>query len=110
MNNQFKRQNMKTKPKAVEKDSLKRKRVQFSFIAPDSKEVNLVGDFNKWNPKAHPLRKGEDGNWTKILYVQPGRYEYRFLVDGRWESDPDNHNFTPNSFGTYNNVMNIPEA
>lgn len=35
----------------------KRRRVTFSLISPDAKEVILMGDFNQWNPKVHPMKK-----------------------------------------------------
>ncbi|MEJ2656035.1 MAG: hypothetical protein P8012_02425 [Desulfobacterales bacterium] len=43
---------IKSKPKA------KRRKVTFSLKSPDAKEVILMGDFNQWNPKIHPMKKG----------------------------------------------------
>jgi hypothetical protein len=37
-----------------------------------------------------------------------GRYEYKFLVDGRWMID-DSCPKTDNQMGTQNNVMSIDE-
>lgn len=78
--------------------------------APEANEVVLVGDFNKWDPRSHPMRKEENGVWNKILIIPPGRYEYKFLVDGNWVEDPDNDQLSHNSFGTRNSVLNISEA
>ena len=39
----------------------KRRRVTFSLISPDAKEVILMGDFNQWNPKVHPMKKNKNG-------------------------------------------------
>ena len=50
-----------------------------------------MGDFNQCNKKTHPMRKGDDGGWKKFIIVPPGRYEYRFLVDGQWWNDPANN-------------------
>jgi hypothetical protein len=53
------------------------------------------------------LKKGKHGMWQKIIMVPPGRYEYRFLVDGQWRNDPTNDRTCVNSFGTINNVLEI---
>ena len=87
-----------------------RRRVIFSLESPDANEVILMGDFNQWNPKAHPMKKDKIGVWKKITMLYPGRYEYRFLVDGQWKNDPNNDHSYPNRFGTYNNVVIVSRA
>ena len=32
--------------------------------APGAKEIYLVGDFNNWNKKSHPLKRIAYGNWS----------------------------------------------
>ena len=32
-----------------------RRRVVFTFFAPQAKEVLLMGDFNNWDAKVHPM-------------------------------------------------------
>ena len=44
------------------------------------------------------------GKWVKQLSLTPGRYEYRFVVDGDWVSDP-NAEQTPNPHGGCNSVL-----
>jgi len=66
-----------------------------------------MGDFNHWNEKIHPMKRGDDGGWKKYIMVPPGRYEYRFLVDGQWWNDPNNSQVCPNCFGTTNNVLKV---
>ncbi len=36
--------------------------------APNAHQLYLMGEFNGWNPTAHPLRRLENGNWE--LYLQ----------------------------------------
>ena len=93
-----------TKPKK----KIKRRRVRFTLEVPKAKESILMGDFNNWNAKAHPMNRSERGVWEKIVILAPGRYEYKFLVDGQWLNDPKNGDFCRNSFGTQNNVVIIP--
>jgi 1,4-alpha-glucan branching enzyme len=92
-------------PKSI-KTKTKRRRVNFSFKAPDANKVVLGGDFNNWNIRARPM-KNEGGVWKKALMLEPGRYEYKFLVDGQWRNDPNNDQTCANCFGTHNNVLVI---
>lgn len=91
------------------KQDIKRKRqkVTFLFESTDAKEVFLSGNFNNWNPKTHPMKADGDGKWIRVLMIPPGRYEYKFLADGRWMEDPQNNQICPNSFGTNNSVLNL---
>lgn len=85
----------------------KKRRVKFSFIENGAEEVSLVGDFNSWNPEVHPMKKDKYGIWEKDLVIPPGRYEYKFLVDGNWAVDPKNKQIDSNCYGTYNSVLNL---
>ena len=93
-------------PKSI-KTKTKRRRAIFSLEAPDANQVLLGGDFNQWNENAHPMKKDESGVWKKALMLEPGRYEYKFLVDGQWRNDPNNDQTCANCFGTHNNVLVI---
>lgn len=85
----------------------KRRRVNFSLETPGADSVYLAGDFNAWDLRKHPLKKSKNGIWQKTVMLFPGRYEYRFLVDGRWTNDLQNPETCPNSFGTLNNVITV---
>jgi len=89
------------------KKKIKRRKITFSFESSDAKKVILMGNFNNWNPKKHPMKKDDNGEWTKAVILPPGQYEYKFLVDGLWKEDPRNNRICPNKFGTYNNVLNL---
>lgn len=81
--------------------------VEFSLVAPDAKEVFLVGDFNNWNGEGYRMKKFKDGICKKKVKLKPGRYEYRFIVDGNWWTDPRSNDTCPNAFGTQNSIINI---
>jgi 1,4-alpha-glucan branching enzyme len=83
------------------------KSINFEFYAPFSSSVSLVGDFNGWDETRDQLRKTSDGKWHTALKLNPGRYEYRFLVDGNWENDQSAHEYVPNTFGTWNCVIEV---
>ncbi|HET7854189.1 MAG TPA: 4-alpha-glucanotransferase, partial [Candidatus Methylomirabilis sp.] len=81
--------------------------VSFQWTATEANAVSVVGDFNNWDPQAHPLRKGKDGLWKVTLRLKPGRYEYMFIVDGEWREDPRNPNRVPNPHGGFNSVCEV---
>jgi 1,4-alpha-glucan branching enzyme len=82
-----------------------RKRVTFELSAPDAQNVVVAGDFNSWSHDAHPLKKCADGTWKGSVTLSPGRYEYRFVVDGAWCGDPCCTTFVPNPYGSENCVL-----
>ena len=83
----------------------KKRRVTFTLMAPGAEAVFLVGDFNNWNEKKQPMKKDQSGRWKKDVIVPPGRYEYKYLVDGEWKIDRANNEVIQNRFGTMNNVI-----
>jgi len=77
--------------------------VLFTVEAPGAERVQLVGDFNGWIMEGSEMQN--DGRfWRKVLNLHPGRYLYRFVVDGQWHSDPANTQSEPCP-GGYNSVF-----
>ena len=93
--------------KIKSKEKVTRRKVRFSLQAGNAEEVILMGDFNNWNPKKHPMKRDQSGVWYKDVMLFPGTYEYKFLVDGTWKRDPANELLCRNRFGTYNNVFKL---
>lgn len=84
------------------------KPVSFRLNAPEAKSVAIVGDFNQWNQSARPLKQRKDGVWWVNLRLAPGKYQYKFMVDGsRWQEDPANPNQIADSHGGYNSVCEV---
>jgi len=80
----------------------------FSIDAPQAKEVHIVGDFNHWKiDEASRLAKLDDGSWQKKLTLIPGKYRYKFVVDGEWLLDTQNTEKERNPFGTYDSVKKL---
>ena len=84
-----------------------RRRTTFSFNAPEAGRVSLVGEFNNWDPKKHPMKCDDNGLWTKTIILAPGIYEYKFLVDGDWMTDTKNHHSRRNDYGSFNSVIKV---
>lgn len=98
---------MATRKQKEATGKITRRRVTFFLEAPEAEIVSLMGDFNQWNEKRHPMKKGTDGVWKKIIMVPAGSYEYRFLVDGEWWNDPTGAQVCSNCFGSLNNVLKV---
>jgi len=81
--------------------------VELGYYAPKARSVAVGGDFNNWNPKTAVAKSDKNGTWKIKLNLAPGKYQYKFLVDGQWQNDPKCNACVPNSFGTLNCVINI---
>jgi anti-sigma factor RsiW len=83
--------------------------VRFVFIAPGTQDVRLVGDFNGWDADGLPLHEsGEPGVWTATVPLQPGMYQYMFVVDGtQWVTDPAAEAYLDDGFGNRNAVLHV---
>jgi len=99
----------KTRTKRLEGEMEALKRVNFRLSVPEAQNVFLAGDFNGWDTHSHPLKKDSKGAWKIGINLKPGRYEYRFLVDGEWQNDPNCTNFVPNPYGNENCVLTLEE-
>jgi hypothetical protein len=82
--------------------------VLFTLDAPGACCVQLAGDFNDWVADGNEMEPS-GGIWQKVLPLPPGRYQYRYVVDGRWLPDPLNLHVEPAPWGGYNSVVNLPE-
>ena len=93
--------------KSIPKHKTKRRKITFSLEAVDAKEVHLIGEFNDWKAGAHPMKNDGNGIWVKTMLLPEGKFEYKFLVDNQWVSDPQNERSCPNCFGTQNSIVRV---
>ena len=75
------------------------KPVHFYCEAPQARSVSLIGDFNGWNPAAHPMQRQIDGRWYIEVGMTHGHHQYLFLIDGKPAPDP-------NAMGSVRNERN----
>jgi len=73
--------------------------VNFICHAPQAKSVSLVGDFNGWNPLAHPMKQTPDRSWLLNVELKHGHHRYAFLVDGVLTLDQRAQGITRNDKG-----------
>lgn len=82
--------------------------VAFQLEAPGANHVTLVGDFNNWDPAATPLTRSGKGRWEAIVPLEPGRYQFTYVVDGsRWVADPRLPAAIGDDFGEPTSVITI---
>lgn len=73
--------------------------------------IYLVGDFNEWGTNAQPFMQGRDGVWRAILDLPAGRqYQFRYLVDGNWQTDYHADGWVENEYGSQNSIVSTALA
>ena len=91
------------------------KKVTFTLsaeVAGDATTALLLGEFNNWDANnGITLKKQKDGTLKATADLQPGIYQYRYLLnDGRWVNDASADNYVPaNGFAAENCVITIAE-
>ena len=82
-----------------------KKRITFKYYSPFSTKVTVAGTFNGWNSEANPMKQDKEGNWSTVVDLFPGNYEYLFIIDDMWKNDPDCKMRIMNKYGGYNCVL-----
>ena len=49
----------------------------------------------------------EKGVWARVLHLDPGKYHYKFVVDGKWIIDPKNPKVERDLSGNVNSLLEI---
>lgn len=74
----------------------------------DLPQAFISGNFNGWADPGFPMQKVNDG-WEFPIYLSPGKYLYKFVVNGKWILDPDNPLYENNEYNTGNSVLWIEQ-
>lgn len=69
-----------------------------------AEKVYLSGSFNQWSTMEMPMEKTLLG-WEQCVPLPPGKHLYKFIVDGRWMSDPNNKNRVSDGHRGHNSVV-----
>jgi chromosome partitioning protein len=91
----------------IEAETAKMNTVVFSLLAPDAKEVFLVGEFNNWAKDENSRLENINGLWAKDLNLKKGSFRYKFVVDGNWIADPDNPSQVKNPYGEMDSIIKV---
>ncbi|MFT6987105.1 MAG: enterochelin esterase-like enzyme [Psychromonas sp.] len=77
----------------------------FSLQASDAKAVYLAGEMSDWQADVFKMKKQEQGDWSLTLYLQPGAWQYKFVVDGKWRYDHSNPKTTDDGYEGLNSLI-----
>jgi hypothetical protein len=85
--------------------------IVFSLRQMQAESVSLIGSFNRWNPSGYRLHSNADKTlWSLEIELEPGRYEYAFLVDGKKILlDPEASFQRDDGFGSKNSILFVAE-
>lgn len=85
--------------------------VRFVIVAPSARQVSLVGDFNRWDVGANPMRPAQDGqSWIIEVPLSRGRHTYAFVVDGDVLRDPSAPTLVDDDFGVRNSIIFVGDG
>jgi hypothetical protein len=69
----------------------------------NARQVMLAGSFNNWVPTAQKMQRTDSG-WIAYIRLGPGKYWYKFIIDGNWQVDYDNKLMENDGRGNDNSV------
>ena len=71
--------------------------------------VSVVGDFNDWDPGAHPLRKRSNGTRSVTVELPAGEpVQFKYLADnGDWFPEPEADGVVVNEWGEVNSRLDL---
>lgn len=73
------------------------------------KSVRIKGEMNAWNPN-EGIMTLKNGIWELGFQLNPGDYQYVFVVDGKEMTDPKNPQKASNGAGGYNSLLSLKQA
>jgi len=93
----------------------------FTYLPIEDEEVasvSLRGSFNSWGE--WPMEKQPDGTWSITVDLEPGEYQYKFYINGKWPQDmsiaraggpvdPNAVGYINDGFGGQNAICRIKE-
>ncbi len=83
-----------------------KKTYQLSYTG-DAESAKVKGEFNAWNADNTILEK-KGSSFSSTLLLNPGVYQYLFVIDGEEVIDPSNPDSVSNGMGGWNSVINLP--
>ena len=74
-----------------------------------AKKIYVVGEFNKWNKDATPMKCYKNGSFSATIDLDLNReYQFRYLIDAAdWRNDWDADSYVHCPYGNCNNSVVI---
>lgn len=83
--------------------------ITFDASGKEYKKVQIAGDFNSWNPEKSNF-SFNNGKWYSAQTLNPGKYAYQLVLDGKWTTDKSNPDSIPNGMGAFNSVLRVGKS
>jgi len=71
---------------------------------PDARSVYISGSMNNWSTMQSPMQRTDTG-WLFCSKLLPGRYSYKYIIDGKWTPDPGNKLKENDTYGSHNSIV-----
>jgi len=85
-------------------------RIVLRYYDPIAQDVQIAGDFSNWEPVEDIMvKQNENKIWKGTVQLEPGKYQYKFIVDGEWKIDPCNPEVTTSDMGVSNSLLIVSE-
>lgn len=93
----------------VKQESVLNKKIPvvFKYMIKTAREVYLIGTFTSWKDKIQMIKS--DGDFITIVDLPEGEHQYKFVVDGKWEHDP-NQPTVDDNFNGKNNIVTVKKS
>ena len=104
----FSRFSVPEKTENPESPSVSGMKTTFLYQGSPGQRVYVYGDFNNWDPYMYRMKELPENNYYLItIRISPGRYKYKFIVDGTTLADPLNDEKTVDIFGQTASVFSV---
>jgi 1,4-alpha-glucan branching enzyme len=74
-----------------------------------AQRASLCGEFNDWDPEAHPMQRRKNGCFSTTVSLKAGQaYRFRYILDGQyWENDWAADGYVPNGFDSEDSLVDL---
>jgi 1,4-alpha-glucan branching enzyme len=82
--------------------------VTFIIYNTQAQRIEVAGTFNEWKMLQMFRNPNDAGMWgVRYENLAPGRYDYKYIVDGEWIPDPENYTAVDDGSGHWNSSFFI---
>ncbi|MEZ4647680.1 MAG: alpha-amylase family glycosyl hydrolase [Candidatus Eisenbacteria bacterium] len=84
---------------------------RYQPVISGDRDVFIAGDFNNWSADSDRMTDPDgDGVFEITLSLAPGKYAYKFVVQGNWMTDENAEDFVDDGFGGQNSLVYVGDA
>lgn len=81
---------------------------RYQPVISGDRDVFVAGDFNNWSADSDRMTDPDgDGIFEITLSLAPGKYAYKYVVQGNWMTDENAEDFVDDGFGGQNSIVYV---